>query len=171
MKKKNGNISLNKRNTIKQYDPKRISNNLNYVELGYMLINKISLFKDIKSNFKNVNFNFSALLEIYSKKKKLNSIIVNNNYHSISDPKRLKITKEFFNNKKILLLDRDGIINHKAVNTRYVEEWSQFKFIKENILGLQALSKLGFKFIVITNQAAVSLGIISIKNLIIFIVK
>ena len=61
-----------------------------------MLINKISLFKDIKSNFKNVNFNFSALLEIYSKKKKLNSIIVNNNYHSISDPKRLKITKEFF---------------------------------------------------------------------------
>ena len=104
VKKKNGNISLNKSNTIKQYDPKRISNNLNYVELGYMLINKISLFKDIKSNFKNVNFNFSALLEIYSKKKKLNSIIVNNNYHSISDPKRLKITKEFLIIKKYYYL-------------------------------------------------------------------
>tara|TARA_X000000950_G_scaffold257385_1_gene323802 strand:- start:187 stop:1443 length:1257 start_codon:yes stop_codon:yes gene_type:complete len=165
VKKKNGNIALSKSNTIKRYDPKRTANNLNYVELGYMLINKPNLIKDIKSNFKNKNFNFSLLLEIYSKMKKLNNIIVNNSYYSISDPKRLKITKDFFNNKKILLLDRDGIINHKAVNTRYVEDWSQFKFIKENIRGLQTLSKLGFKFIIITNQAAVSLGIISLKKL------
>ena len=110
VKKKNGNIALSKSNTIKRYDPKRTANNLNYVELGYMLINKPNLIKDIKSNFKNKNFNFSLLLEIYSKMKKLNNIIVNNSYYSISDPKRLKITKDFFNNKKILLLDRDGII-------------------------------------------------------------
>ena len=57
------------------------------------------------------------------------------------------------------------MINHKVKNKRYVEKWSDFKFIDENVDALETLSKKGFKFIVITNQACISLNIISKKTL------
>lgn len=60
---------------------------------------------------------------------------------------------------KVLLLDRDGVINHKSKHTRYVETWDDFIWIDENITALQQLSQLGFTFIVITNQAGIGRGV------------
>lgn len=57
--------------------------------------------------------------------------------------------------KKVLLLDRDGVINKKATDDDYVKRWEEFSWIDENIHGLKLLAKKGFEFVVITNQAGV----------------
>ena len=66
---------------------------------------------------------------------------------------------------KFLLLDRDGVINHKAKHSRYVETWDDFVWIDENVRAMQMLSQQGFSFIVITNQAGIGRGVMSIADL------
>ena len=59
---------------------------------------------------------------------------------------------------KILLLDRDGVINKKADEDDYIKSWEAFHWIKDNVDGLIQLSEKGFQFIVLTNQAGVARG-------------
>ena len=66
--------------------------------------------------------------------------------------------------KRILLLDRDGIINKKKRKGDYVINWKEFKFIKKNIRALKLLNK-NYNFIVITNQAGVSKKYLTKKRL------
>ncbi len=165
VKKNNGNISLNKKLNIDSYSPKKTKDNLNYVELGYMIINKKQIFERFFKKEPKVNFNFSKVLETSAKKKQLGNVLVENVYYSISDPERFKITSNFLKKKKILLIDRDGIINEKANKAKYIESWKDFRFINKNIEGLKLLSKQGFKFIIITNQACIAQNIITRNKL------
>ena len=65
---------------------------------------------------------------------------------------------------KIILLDRDGTINHKIKNP-YISQIDDFKYIDDSIIALKELSYHGFKFIIITNQAGVGKGIMKKKEL------
>lgn len=58
-------------------------------------------------------------------------------------------------NNKFILLDRDGVIN---VEKSYLYEIKDFEYEKEVINSLKRLSKLGYKFVIITNQAGIAKG-------------
>jgi NDP-sugar pyrophosphorylase family protein len=83
-----GNISVNKKN-IKKYDQKRVKK-LNYVELGYFILNKTTIFKYLNHK----NFSFSKIIYTLVKLKKLKYYITKSKYLSITDPERLKNTKK-----------------------------------------------------------------------------
>jgi histidinol-phosphate phosphatase family protein len=155
-----GNISLTNKNIVSQYNNKR-STKLKYVEIGYMIVNKNLVFKE----FKNPNCNFSSILKKMSSKKKVAAVKLEDNYYSISDIKRLSIINKFLKPKKILLIDRDGVINLKATTGRYINKWSEFHFISRTLKSMKKLSSQGFSFIVITNQAGIGRGITKLKNL------
>ena len=163
--KENGNVSIIDDKLNVNYDPSRVSKDLNFVELGYMFIDKKRLYDNLKKIPHQPNISFSEVLKKVSKDKLLSGIIIKNQYYSISDPKRLEKTKEYFTTKKILLIDRDGTINYKAPRGEYITSWKDFIFIKESLSAMKILSNEGFKFVVITNQAGVSTGDISIKLL------
>lgn len=57
--------------------------------------------------------------------------------------------------KKAIFLDRDGTIN---VDKDYMYKTEDFEFVEGVIEGLQILSKLGYIFIVVTNQAGIARG-------------
>lgn len=57
--------------------------------------------------------------------------------------------------KKIIFLDRDGTIN---VEKSYLHKWEDFEFEKNAIEGLIALKKLGYEFIIVTNQSGIGRG-------------
>lgn len=157
--KKNGNIELDyKKKIVKKYFFKKKLNS-NYVEIGYMILNKNILPK--RNNYKNVAFNY--FINDYVQKKKVIFYINDTGYLSISDNKRLKITRQFFK-KKIVLLDRDGVINYKNPKHYYVRSLEELKinnnFIKEYYDFLKKR-----KIICITNQAGISTGDLTEKNL------
>ncbi|MCM8800301.1 MAG: HAD family hydrolase [Candidatus Omnitrophica bacterium] len=66
---------------------------------------------------------------------------------------------------KIIFLDRDGVINKYPGDGRYVTKWSEFKFLKGVKLALKRLTQNDCKIFIISNQAGVSKGIFTKKDL------
>ncbi len=72
--------------------------------------------------------------------------------------------------KKIVFLDRDGVINKKAptiqdLNKRYVTDIDSFAFNPGIVVFLKRLAAQGFEFIVITNQRGVARGVMTEEDL------
>ncbi len=59
---------------------------------------------------------------------------------------------------RAVFLDRDGVIN--VYREDYVRSWEQFAFIDGALEGMAALTKYGFKLLVISNQSAIGRKII-----------
>lgn len=148
-KKKNGNVSLSSKNKAK-YFIKRNQNN-QYVEIGYMIcsnkilkyVNKDNVSINKYFNHKNISNNISA-------------IKIDNNYLSISDKKRLFETRKFFKKKNIILIDRDGVLNLKNRNSRYITNVNNLKMNSKIISVLKKFPKM--KYVCITNQAGIATG-------------
>ena len=157
-KKKPGNLKIINSQILKYSFQRRAS--LNYVDLGFWAINKKKFFLKYKKKFTKTN----EFLNHFVKKNMFKSY-ESPFYQSISDQLRLNKTRSFLKFKKIILLDRDGIINLKAKKGQYINDWKNFEFIRKNILGLKTLSKAGYKFIIISNQAGVGRKILSKKEL------
>lgn len=62
---------------------------------------------------------------------------------------------------KVILLDRDGVINKYPGDLEYVTSWNEFHFLPKVKSSLKRLSDNGFRIFVISNQAGVSKGIYS----------
>ena len=58
--------------------------------------------------------------------------------------------------KKVVFLDRDGVINEEV---SYLHKIEDFKFINGIFSSLKALQDLGYYFIVVTNQSGIGRGI------------
>ena len=152
----NGNISLGEEGTVTAYDKTRSSKDLNFVELGFMVTNK-----KIFNYYQEIDVSFSDILVKLVSQKQVSGMVVDDAYHSVSDPKRLELTREYLKPKKILLIDRDGVINEKAPRGEYIGKWSDFIFISDTVDGLKELAQEGFEFIIISNQAGIGRGVLS----------
>jgi histidinol-phosphate phosphatase family protein len=156
--KTNGNMKLSDDLKVLDYDNSRTDRSFNYVEVGYTAVNKEDLIRRLEPN---PNINFASIIKDLVKDKLAGALVVKDPYKSISDPKRLEITRSYFVNRRIILVDRDGTINKKAPKGQYITDLSSFEWIEDSVVALKKLAKDGFDFIVISNQACISLGIVS----------
>jgi D-glycero-D-manno-heptose 1,7-bisphosphate phosphatase len=62
---------------------------------------------------------------------------------------------------RAVFLDRDGVINCKAPERRYVTRWEDFHFLPGAWEGIKQLKRAGFQIIVVTNQRCVAKGLIT----------
>ena len=65
--------------------------------------------------------------------------------------------------KKVVFLDRDGVINVDSVH--YIKSRSEFEFIPGSIEAISLLTLKGFTSFVITNQSAIARKLISFEEL------
>ena len=65
--------------------------------------------------------------------------------------------------KKVVFLDRDGVINRDSPD--YIKSWSEFEFIPGSLEAIRQLTASGFAIIIITNQSAINRRFISKKEL------
>ncbi|MBT3311406.1 MAG: D-glycero-beta-D-manno-heptose 1,7-bisphosphate 7-phosphatase [Desulfobacterales bacterium] len=63
-------------------------------------------------------------------------------------------------NKRIIFLDRDGVINHDSKD--YIKNPSEFNFISGSPAAIRKLNENSFEVIVITNQSAVNRKMVTI---------
>jgi D-glycero-D-manno-heptose 1,7-bisphosphate phosphatase len=94
-------------------------------------------------------------------------------YHSIGDATRLETTRQALEPRKVMLIDRDGLINERPPQACYIESVQDVSFIETNVAALSALGSEGFTFIMITNQAGIGRGVVpaeAVKNVNDFIV-
>ena len=64
-----------------------------------------------------------------------------------------------------LLLDRDGVINRKPPEDRWVSSWEEFNFLPGALEALAVVAAAGIRTIVITNQRGVARGAVSVRAL------
>ncbi len=155
------NIYIDKDGYVKKYDPERVKKNLNGVDMGFFLINKkvLNLLPKSSSRFE------SNLLPKLIKKRKLAGFLTDQKYYSIGDVKRIKITKKFLTPKKVIFLDRDGVINKQPPKADYVKVWEEFEFLPGAIQAIKLLNQRGYKVYVISNQPGIGRGLMSEKDL------
>jgi len=66
---------------------------------------------------------------------------------------------------KAVFLDRDGVINRKPEEGRYVTRWEEFRFLPDVARAISTLKAAGYLAIVVTNQRCVAKELMSIDDL------
>ncbi len=61
--------------------------------------------------------------------------------------------------RKVIFLDRDGVINRKAPEHAYIYEWEKFEFLPGAVEAIRKCSKAGYLVIVVSNQRGIARGI------------
>jgi len=62
-------------------------------------------------------------------------------------------------------LDRDGVINRKASDSRYVTRWQDLRFLPGVAKSIALLNKAGFQVFVVTNQRCVAKRLVTSQAL------
>ncbi|MFH0824201.1 MAG: HAD family hydrolase [Pseudomonadota bacterium] len=67
--------------------------------------------------------------------------------------------------RRAVFLDRDGVINRKLPEDRYVRSVDEFHFLPGVMQALGVLRELGFLLVVVTNQRGIARGMMTEKDL------
>jgi D-glycero-D-manno-heptose 1,7-bisphosphate phosphatase len=66
---------------------------------------------------------------------------------------------------KAVFLDRDGVINRKPPEGRYVTRWEEMHFLPDVAEMIGRLNRVGFRVIVVSNQRCVAKGLVTVREL------
>ena len=155
------NIYVDERGYVVKYDKSRTDKNLNGVEIGFFIIDK-----EVMGLMPGNNFSFEKeILPQLIEKRQLSGYLTDHRYYSIGSPERLLLTGKFLQPKKVIFLDRDGVINKKTPKAEYVKSWDEFEFLPGSIDAMKLLSQHGYKIFIITNQAGIARGAMTEKDL------
>jgi len=141
---------------VELYDPTRTAPGLEFVEIGYMVVDRDRLMPFMDDPDASLTHGLQRL----AAERQLAGFVSRDPYHSISDMDRLQLTERYLANKRILLIDRDGTINARPPRAEYVTSWEQFHWIDETVDAMQQLAAQGFRFLVLSNQAGIARGMI-----------
>ena len=138
------------------------SSKYSHVELGYAICDKEVLFRQLNlepnhsltSAFEHISNEYGASYSIYPQP-----------YYSVSDPDRWRNSQLLFEPKKIILLDRDGVINRKPPAGLYVRSFEEIVWNDPVVQSLSILAGEGYEFIVLTNQASIARGVLTHSQL------
>ncbi len=155
------NIVVEAEGFVALYDKTRTAKNPSGVEIGFFILNKRVLNYAPKSDFSFEKEIFPKLIA----KRELAGYLTDQRYYSIGSVDRLPLTAEFLSDKKVVLLDRDGVINKKPPKADYVKTWDEFEFLPWAIEAIKLLNDNGFQVYVITNQPGIARGVMSKKDL------
>ena len=114
----------------------------------------------------NHDFSFEEeTLPVLINKRQLSGYQTDHRYYYISTPESLKLTEKYLQPRKVVLLDRDGVINRKPPEHDYVKTWSEFEFLPGAIEALKLLTQNGYDIYIVTNQRGIARGIIDEHDL------
>ena len=155
------NVHVDDSGYVIKYDKTRKDKDLNGVEIGFFIIDK-GVFGMMPDN----NFSFEKeILPKLIEKRQLSGYLTDHRYYSIGNPERMVLAEKFLQPKKIIFLDRDGVINEKAPRAEYIKSWDEFKFLPGSMTAMKLLSRNGYKIFIITNQAGIARGVMTDSDL------
>ena len=65
---------------------------------------------------------------------------------------------------RTVFLDRDGVVNEKMPEGRYVTQWSEFKILPGVADAICLLNRAGLRVIVVSNQRGIALGLYTAED-------
>ncbi len=155
------NVFVDNQGYVTKYDRTREDEKLNGVEIGFFILDKkvLELLPKHNSHFER------DVLPLLIFQKELSGFLTDHRYYSISTPERVKLTEEFLYPKRVVFLDRDGVINKKPSRADYVKRWKEFEFLPGAIEGLRLLAKNNYNIYLISNQPGIARGMMKKEDL------
>jgi D-glycero-D-manno-heptose 1,7-bisphosphate phosphatase len=147
-----GNIKLNSKQQAFYTSDER-SSDYKAVELGNISV-KTKRFMEVLKKTQDL----PKTLEKLSNELVCSAIISHSLINSISN---LKTYTSNLRRRRIVILDRDGILVEKMPHREYLSNLTDYKPIYENWIALKEVSNLGVDFLIATNQPGVATGEVS----------
>lgn len=147
-------IDSNVGDLVKAYDKKRVTPNLQGVDIGYTIIEK-----DVLKYITETDMNFEAA--VYPKVLELNRLyatVTKHRYYSVGSWERIELTQQFFDNCPTVFLDRDGTINERPPKACYVERPEQFVWLEGAREAIGLLKASGYRVVLVSNQPGIARG-------------
>ncbi len=148
------NLFFDEKGYVTKYDSKRLELGLNGVDLGFFIVEK-EIVKMIPGGDSWLYHLFPQLI----KEKKLAALATDGLYYSLSTPERLAKTERFLAPRKVMFLDRDGVVNKCMSKGDYVKSWSEFEFLPTALEAFKLLKDSGYEVYMISNQAGIGRGL------------
>ena len=138
---------------------------------GIFLINR-NILNYVKSNTFQ-DFSKDIIPKLMKKNKKIFAYNTREFVKDVGTPKRIKLVKKQMNTRKFLngninkklpavFLDRDGVINKEILGNHYQ---NPLKLISGSVSAIKKINSKGYLAVVVTNQASVAKGFITISQL------
>lgn len=89
-----------------------------------------------------------------------NSQVHHSCYHTGVDENEIGAPRDLLT----VFLDRDGVINEKMPEGKYVSNWSNFQILPGVPQAIRRLNHAGIQVLVVTNQRGVSLGLYTVAD-------
>ena len=155
------NIRLDDTGRVILYDKERKSENLSGVDIGYSIISK-KVFDYLDEG--NVNFERSVYEKVVEHGK-MYATVTEHRYYSIGSWERIKLTEEFFSDKKTIFLDRDGTLNVRPPKACYIERPEDFVWLPGAKDAVKRLNNAGYRVILVSNQPGIARKKLSVETL------
>ncbi len=156
------NLIVNKENgRVEVYDKSRMHKGLSGVDIGYAIIKK----KVIDAlSFPAGNFAVAAYTKTVDKRKMF-ATVTEHRYYSIGGFQRMSLTEEFFRNKRVVFLDRDGTLNVRPPRACYIERPEDFVWLPGAQEAVKLLNDNGVITVLISNQPGIARGNLTVEAL------
>lgn len=155
------NIFVDGEGYVTKYDKSRQDPAMNGVDLGFFILNRKVMDFMPKENF----YFEEVILPLLISKRQLAGFTTDQIYYSIGSPARLQATEQFLKPKKIIFLDRDGVINKRPPKGDWVKRWEEFEFLPGAREAMELLSAAGYEIYLISNQTGIARGAMSAETL------
>jgi D-glycero-D-manno-heptose 1,7-bisphosphate phosphatase len=139
------------------YDKKRVMPDLDAVDIGYAFMKKTVLDRLPQEN---VNFEAAVYPGLVAENQ-MGVYLTEHRYYSIGSWERIELTKEFFKEKKVVFLDRDGTLNVRPPKACYVEDETEFIWLERAKEAVKLLKDHDYFVFLITNQPGIARGILT----------
>ena len=155
------NVRIDSAGLVTRYGPFSDDPQLNAVDIGFFLMNK-----DVVDLMPEENFSFEhVVLPKLIEQNNLAGYVTDHPYHSITTIGQLPTVEKFLSDKKVMLLDRDGVINKQMPPHDYVKKWREFEFLPGALEACKALTDAGYQIYLISNQRGIARGLMTPNDL------
>ena len=155
------NLLIGENGKVITYDKKRLTPNLQGVDIGYAIVSKkvLSLMSEENDNFEAVVYPKLVAMG------KLFATVTQHRYYSIGSFERIELTKRYLSEQKYIFLDRDGTLNERAPKACYIEKPEDFIWLPGAKKAVKRLKDAGYFIILISNQAGIARGVMTEEDL------
>lgn len=158
----NDNLIVNKDSgLVEVYDKSKMHEGLSGVDIGYAIIKK-SVVDGLSTPVGN--FATAAYTKVVDNQR-MYATVTEHRYYSIGGFKRMHLTEEFFQDKKVVFLDRDGTLNVRPPRACYIEHPEDYVWLPKAIEAVKMLNDSGAITVLISNQPGIARGNLTVDDL------
>jgi len=156
------NVKVEEGGSVSYYGP--ASDDLalaNATDVGFFIMPKmvVRMLPDENCSFQN------TILPKLAREGQLVAYRTDHPYYPITSLAHLPVIEKFLEPKKVIFLDRDGVINKKAADDDYVKHWGEFEFVPGAVEAVKLLTDAGYQIYIISNQRGIARGLMTEEDL------